>query len=794
MRNFLHSLRKWGGKMRKGFLIARSNIRKAKGQTAAIVVLILLAALMFHLWLMLSIDYKQNFDWYHRKLNAEHVTVLAASTEDSFRLQMADTLKADPRTEAFCMDDILGLPFVFDYSGGAVSCDGYVMKKETALQREVGRVEIVEDSAGSGIYLPLLYGMGDNYRVGDILTLNLGENTVRYPIRGFFNSIMTGSHNCTINALLLTEDLYDQLAEESFVCPATLLSVRIYDQSDSESYEAMIKNVISAEYPEVRAFSNSYTLVSQSRYISQTICSGIISAMAFFILLIALVVLSSNIVNYIQKDMKNLGALKAVGYTGNQLICVLLLQFLGVIMFTVIVGIGLSYCLFPAVNEMMISQTGIPYTMRFLPLPSLMTAVVICGVVALAVWLSSRRIKKIEPIVALRQGIQTHNFRNNRVSLDRTHVSLDFALALKTTFSGVKQNITVCITMLVLSLIVVFSGLMWRNMIVDVKPFADLIAGEYADSCMNVNREIEEEFLKALQADSRVEKVYLYSTIELRHVGGIALSANLSDDFSDVNNPGVVYEGRYPKFDNEVAIAAKYAREQGIHIGNEITLTADGHEVNYIVTGFTQVSNYLGKDCLLTRGGYERIGTLQNASYYINLTEETDVDAFNLEFAERFGEHINTTINILSVMDGTSSVYISTMTVIVIAIFVLSIIIIVFVLYLLVRTMLNNKKRDYGIMKALGFTTGRLILQTALSLMPAVILSMAAGLAVSAVVINPLVALFLNGLGIVKCTFTVPVGFIVIAGSGLILFAFGIACLLSLKIRKITPRELLAGE
>lgn len=313
MRNFLHSLRKWGGKMRKGFLIARSNIRKAKGQTAAIVVLILLAALMFHLWLMLSIDYKQNFDWYHRKLNAEHVTVLAASTEDPFRLQMAETLKTDPRTEAFCMDDILGLSFVFDYSGGAVSCDGYVMKKETALQREVGRVEIVEDSAGSGIYLPLLYGMGDNYRVGDILTLNLGGNTVRYPIRGFFNSVMTGSHNCTINALLLTEDLYDQLAEQSFVYPATLFSVRIHDKSDSESYEAMVKNVISAEYPDVRAFSNSYTLVSQSRYISQTICSGIISAMAFFILLIALVVLSSNIVNYIQKNMKNLGALKAVG-------------------------------------------------------------------------------------------------------------------------------------------------------------------------------------------------------------------------------------------------------------------------------------------------------------------------------------------------------------------------------------------------------------------------------------------------------------------------------------------------
>ena len=61
--------------MRKSFLLARSNLRKSKGQTAAIFVLMLLAASMLNLWLMLSTDYKQNFDRYHDKLHAEHVTL-----------------------------------------------------------------------------------------------------------------------------------------------------------------------------------------------------------------------------------------------------------------------------------------------------------------------------------------------------------------------------------------------------------------------------------------------------------------------------------------------------------------------------------------------------------------------------------------------------------------------------------------------------------------------------------------------------------------------------------------------
>ena len=180
--------------------------------------------------------------------------------------------------------------------------------------------------------------------------------------------------------------------------------------------------------------------------------------------------------------------------------------------------------------------------------------------------------------------------------------------------------------------------------------------------------------------------------------------------------------------------------------------------------------------------------------YYLNLTEGTDIDAFNEEIQENFAGSTNTVINIETTVKGAGSVYVSLMTVIVIAVLVLSAIIIVFVLYLLVRTLMNNKKHDYGILKSLGYTTGQLVFQTAFSFMPTVVLSTIAGLMISAFIINPLLSLFLSTVGIVKCTFAVPVGFIVIVGVGLVFFAFGMACLLSLKIKRITPKVLLAGE
>ena len=781
--------------MRKSILIAKSNIRRAKGQTAAIIVLILIAALMLNLWLMLSTDYTANFDRYHDKLNAEHVTLTVDDEDGEVYKFLTETLDNDDRVSEYRVDECLAMQGTISYNSGKMSLWCVFLEKELALTRSIGKVEIVEEgNFSSGAYVPMIY-KSDDIAVGKPIEISVGTHKVEYTVCGFFNSIMMGSNNCTLTEFILTDDKLAELESLGYARQSTLCSVRLHDKSANLVFEADIKAKISEKFPDNLMTSNSYDIVLQARYISQMITSGIVVAMAFFILLIALVVIASNIINFIQVSIKNLGALKSVGYTSRQLVCSMLLQFLAITLIATFVGIALSYALFPAVNSMMIAQTGIPYAIRFLPLPALISILILGGTVALVTWLASRRIKKIEPIVALRSGVQTHNFKRNHVPLEKTKAPLNFALALKTTLSNVKHNITVCITMLVLSLIVVFSGLMLENAIVDFTPFCELVVGETnVDSCISVDAKIEDEFLQVTDADNRVEKVYLYHSEPVSHYGGIELTAIICDDFSKINNQRTVFEGRFPKYDNEIALAARYAKDKGFKIGSEIEITVNGRVEKYLICGFTQISNNLGRDCMMTREGYEKLGTFSNMNYYLVLTGGTDIDAFNEEMQEKFPDDIYATLNYDELIKGASSVYISLITIIVIAILILSAIIIAFVLYLLVRTMLNNKKRDYGILKSLGFTTKQLILQTALSFMPAIILSTVIGLIVSSLVINPLMSLFLSGIGVVKCTFALPIGFIVGAGFGLILFAFAFACLMSLKIKKIAPRNLLVGE
>lgn len=781
--------------MKKYLMLAASNIRRRKKQTIVTIILIIAAACMMNIWLILAGDYKENFDYQHERLHSEHTTMAINTADLKVRQFIEETLEQEQHISEYRMDDVLFTYGSFDYNGGSISMNVMFMDEKTAFQRTIGKSEIIEKKeAVKSIYIPSIYANDDNLQLGKNFQITISDQKFTFPIAGYTNNIMNGSHNCAIMILTLDSELYQELSENPVLTKSTFLSVRTTDKQYGEALEAKLNDSLAKQYPSLYIVSNSYQLVSSSRYISQLICAAILSAMAFIVLLIVTIVIIANVVTDIQENMTKLGILKAIGYQSKQIIFAYILQLTLIAVISSAIGALISYCLFPTVNEMMISQTGIPYRIHFLPMPFIITIAFITLVILTAVYLSAHKIKRFEAIRALRQGIHTHNFRKNHIPLSKTRMSILPALSLKTAAVQKKQNITVCIITLMLTLVVAFTAVMLRNVILDQQPMIDMIAGETADSCIGIDAEKEAELKAYFEKDSRVKKSYLFYTGVLRHVNGVSLAVTITDDFDDINNHMVCVEGRLPRYENETAIAIKYAKDQGINIGDEITLSADGKEAVYIVSGYSQLSNNLGKDCFLTRQGYERMGKLSLANYYLNLTEGSDIDAFNEDVQSIFHEHMKASVNIASVIEATGSVYVALMSFIVIVIVLLSILIVVMVLYLVVRTLLNQKQYDYGIMKALGFTTSQLVLHTAISFMPIVVASCVIGLIMNSFLINPLAALFLGNIGIVKCMFEIPYDLIAVFGIGLILFTFIIVCVMSLRIKRITPKALLSGE
>ncbi len=200
--------------MNRAILLAKSNLRRARGQTVSIAVLILLSAAMLNLWLMLAMDYKQNFDRCHDRLNAGHVTLALEGSPEETRPFLSRTLQ-DMGATQYGMEESLCMVGSFAYNGGEANTEMVFLEKEAALSSSVGRVELVEEGdESSGVYLPMLYKTG-NIDIGKTIELKIGSNTVEYTVCGFFNSVMAGSHNCVLCELLLTQDQYRELKEKA---------------------------------------------------------------------------------------------------------------------------------------------------------------------------------------------------------------------------------------------------------------------------------------------------------------------------------------------------------------------------------------------------------------------------------------------------------------------------------------------------------------------------------------------------------------------------------------------------
>ena len=139
-----------------------------------------LVAMMLNLWLMLALDYKANFDRCHDKLNAEHVIMVVDGDTPELCDFFTGTLERDGRAARFRLDSCLYMVANFTYNGGELNSQMIFLDKDTALSRDIGGAEIVEDGGGSGIHLPMLYRT-DEIDVKSFV-LSIGSNPVTYTV------------------------------------------------------------------------------------------------------------------------------------------------------------------------------------------------------------------------------------------------------------------------------------------------------------------------------------------------------------------------------------------------------------------------------------------------------------------------------------------------------------------------------------------------------------------------------------------------------------------------------------
>ena len=780
----------------KNLLLAKSNLRKNKGLSICIALLILIAAMFICVSGLLLFDYNKNAYKVAEELNTSSISLYSlpynTGNISTVNEQYIDSIMPSSVTD-YELRKMLTTQTPIEFNDGEVTpIINFITKDE--LNRRMSKIEIIEEDNSikeNYIYIPYHLHTGGGINIGDTYKIKLPSKTYKFKVKGFINSIFAGSYNLNRYEMMISDEMYKTIEKENQNMQGFDLYINYKDGTNITRETNKLTNKI---YLDKTVETTSIPLdltISSRTFISMIFFVSFLMTAAIIIGIVMLMIFN-NVSNYIKENIKALGVLKAMGYTTNDIKKSLLIQFSFLTILGLIVGTIAGYLFMPSIATMLIAQSGIPYTISFNLPATLMTVISLPVFVVIIVLISVKKIKKVEPIEALRDGIESHNFKKNHIPLDKSVFSLNTSLSIKNMFKNLKQNIISFITILFLCFLMVISMAMYQNF--SREPNLSLLTFEIVDGVLAIDESKSKDLEYDLNHDKDVTKVEYVSNYEIQDKDYTKFQTYIMKDPTLLNNKDNCYEGRYPKYNNEIAISGKYAKANNYKIGDEVEFHVGDKKRNYLITGFIQSTNNDGREALLTYDGAVKIIDKDNlySTYYFD--SKVKASKVIKKYEDKYGESITATMDFEELIKGQMDTFISVANLMVVVMAIISGCIIFLVLYLLMKTLIYTRRYEYGILKALGYKSKDLIMQNVLSFMPTIIIGTIVGTIISYYLTNPYIGLNMRSFGIMKCTMKIPLDLLLASGIFIIGISFISALLMSLRIRKIEACDLLKGE
>lgn len=673
-----------------------------------------------------------------------------------------------------------------------------ILIERISFKRNMSKIHTLEESStkhDNGIYLPYYLNVAKEYKLGDTVKLSLGGRNYKCTVDGFYEEInFANPSNFSTYMILISDKTWDEISDNSTAMNEFWLWRGISDgKVSTDDIETEFTKKFNEKYDlglEL-GFVLSYDTMKVGATMFPNIIMGILLGLAGVLLIIAIVVIRFQIITYIQQNYKNIGVMEATGYTTSDLILVFVGMFALITVGGVALGEAVSILGGEAINFLLGVTTGLQW--KVIPNASLyiIAPVVMIIFVAIVSVFASLKIRKITVLNALRDGINTHNFKRNYFALEKTPLPLNLTIGIKGIMASLKQNISIAFIVCLLSFSVAFSFVAVDNFDGDSDSMWSFIGLEKGD----VQFYFKDESLKKEINDHEdiqqiLEQITINTTISFKDKEQ-TLQTKVSPDFSK-HNKNLIVEGRYPEVDNEISLTTLIAEKLDVGINDVVSVLCEDKQQEYIVVGLTQQTSNLGRSSAMTLEGARRVSpSIQiNTGNYI-LEEGVNVNDFIQKIYKQYGNDKVVLSNLQKIMKDIMTTYSMTMNALCVGMLIVTVIVVTLILYLLVSVKILKERRNYGVSKAMGYTTSQLIIQILSGFMPQIILGCAIGAILAMVGTNPLIAMSMSSVGFKKCTFTIPVGPIILVSIAVIILAFIITAVTSIRIRKITPVQLI---
>ena len=732
------------------------NLNKARGQFLSFGVVMMITAIILNSALVLLFQTSDAYDLLFEELNTADLSVAVPAAYSGDELA-GDILRLEGVGAVDTNEALFAQSTLQDFQDSEFTMNTYFYR--VGDERELTRHNIsqeIETSEEMSAYIPLYLSELGGYKVGGDIRYVIDGREYRFIVKGLVEEMQYGNYGTGFIGLFLTDETYDRIKAD-------------------EGYTPVIPVV---PLLDCRTTKDSRTMVSSTIVLFLAVFAGLV-------LLVSIFLSRFRIKNTIDEEMNEMGVLKGIGYTSGMLKLCQVIPYLLVCGAGLVCGVALSYALIPVMAHVLAVQSGFSYTPVWDVSAALITVLSVLIAVFLFTLSAAGKIKRLEPINAIRGIDPLKPAGRNHFPLDRAKGPVWLGLICKQAGVSVRRNILLFAVAFVMMILLTFTGILFYNVNIRPDNFLTTLSEELPDIRVQTSEDKYDALRDILQEENI--KAVNYGVVMTEYGDG-SIPTIVCEDYSLLEN-NIVYSGSHPQKEGEIAVGSSF--EGDYAIGDRFSLSLENRQCEYVITGFIQSVNNNGIIAEVTDAGYGRISDSPMCSLNLYLGDRGDVATFIDKLDDVYGEYVVNVSNAAKETESMQKMYASLITVVAVILFILAMLIILLILYVILRSMILSLKTEFGIYKSMGYTSNQLIVQTVGSITPFILFGALIS-AVSGILYLP--AMFqgiFSVIGAIKNNFEIPLYILLVMAVILTAGSMMIGVILCRPIKKIAAYSLI---
>ncbi|MDE5801642.1 MAG: ABC transporter permease [Lachnospiraceae bacterium] len=602
---------------------------------------------------------------------------------------------------------------------------------------------IIESVDKGCFYANAPFLQGIDIKEGDEVELTVGDSHLTLKFMGRFKGALFGSENSNPPYLIMNSADYDYLDKDE---ATHLMNGRqlCINTSDIDEIRELAKN-----YSGVYVYTREE---SKDIYLYDMLSAYVLMMISIVLMFTAFVVLRFTIGFTVSEEFREIGVMKAVGIRGGSIRSLYIVKYLAIAVVGTLIGyfcsVPLGDMMMKTVSENMVLGSGSGTFMGILS----SAAVVI--IILLFCYSCTRRVNKLSPIDAVRNGQTGERFRRKSLlHLGRSKLPSSAFLSVNDVISSPKQfSIVIVVFTLCILLMTMMSNFALTFKSEKILRFFDVPSSEAHIMDSEIFGEVfaDQSMYKQIIADT--EKLLADNGMPGKCTMTMATQFETSHEDKtakltfvvmkgETNDTLYIDEGSAPQKTDEIAVTVSTLGDLDAEIGDRVTAVINEKEYEFIITGTYSsfiTDAFLYKDFDL--GNLPANNTVGVQIHFDGSPDKAQINK-NIEKLKSLldTDKVYSTSDYIDNFTGMSD----TLNAVKQMMMLITVIVTALIVILMERSFISKEKSEIALMKAVGIRGGSIILQHSLRF---VIVSVIACI-VSSAVLMPISDVMMNWVG-----------------------------------------------